>query len=317
MKRNITTLLQTACLSAGLFYCRSLSVSAVTEAEVQAQVSTAGREAVTGSVFIWFLCAIAFLKVSRKLDSFLAGIGLPVGNTGGSLLAEAMVAFRGMGSLLSFSGIRSTQGTGELRPGSRRQNTFSGGLAGIVSRRTTQSAASYATASGSGSGTDAAGSSPSTLGGRLYAASVSRGGSFANSVTGSIAAGNRREQGSITGDRAAEAFLSYFGFPAPVEGTGNIPAFSNVEIGGGRITGTEISEAHPDGITFGMYHAEAFDAPTGTYETVYAADGSAWYRQYAADTVERTPSMAPDGTAAYQDTIVRRLPPPPYRKDRI
>ena len=39
---------------------------AITESEVQTQEDSAGREAVTGNLFIWFLCAIAFLKVSQK-----------------------------------------------------------------------------------------------------------------------------------------------------------------------------------------------------------------------------------------------------------
>ena len=41
---------------------------AVTEAEVQEQVEAVGKESVTSNVFIWFLCAIAFLKVSQKID---------------------------------------------------------------------------------------------------------------------------------------------------------------------------------------------------------------------------------------------------------
>ena len=62
-------ILQTGLIAAGLFYCCNLPVFAVTEAEVQAQVAAVGREAVTGNVFIWFLCAVAFLKVSQKIMS--------------------------------------------------------------------------------------------------------------------------------------------------------------------------------------------------------------------------------------------------------
>lgn len=39
---------------------------ALTESEVQDQVNAVGKEAVTGNVFIWYLCAIAFLKVYKK-----------------------------------------------------------------------------------------------------------------------------------------------------------------------------------------------------------------------------------------------------------
>lgn len=42
---------------------------ALTESEVQNQVNAVGKEAVTGNIFVWFLCAIAFLKVSQKLTA--------------------------------------------------------------------------------------------------------------------------------------------------------------------------------------------------------------------------------------------------------
>lgn len=61
---------------------------AVTEDEVQQQVNAIGREGVTGNIFIWFLCAIGFLKVSQKIDSFMSSLGINVGHTGGSMLAE-------------------------------------------------------------------------------------------------------------------------------------------------------------------------------------------------------------------------------------
>ena len=35
-------------------------------------------------------------------------------------------------------------------------------------------------------------------------------------------------------------------------GAENVPTFQNVEIGGGRITGTEVTAEHPEGISFGM-----------------------------------------------------------------
>ena len=68
----------------------------LTEADVEAAVASQGKEAVTGNVFVWFLCAIGFLKVSQKIDSFMASLGVNVGRTGGSMLAELMVAGRGI-----------------------------------------------------------------------------------------------------------------------------------------------------------------------------------------------------------------------------
>ena len=53
----------------------SVPALAVTESEIQAQVDASGKETVAGNVLIWFLCAVAFLKVSQKIDSFMASLG--------------------------------------------------------------------------------------------------------------------------------------------------------------------------------------------------------------------------------------------------
>ena len=58
---------------------------------------------------------------------------------------------------------------------------------------------------------------------------------------------------------------------------------------GGRITGTEVTAEHPRGISFGMYHADQYVAPEGQYTTVHAVDGTAWYKQYAVDAVDKSP----------------------------
>ncbi len=296
-------------LSASLFLCHSQTAFAVTEAEVQAQVSTQGKEAVAGNVLIWFLCAIAFLKVSQKIDSFMSSLGINVGHTGGSMLAEAMIAARGGGAVRSFSrgGIHvSGSGAGPAAAGG---SVVKGGLAGIVSRRVTNNAVQGATSHGQ--------KMPGGLGGRIYSSSVSHGGTFANNVISTVAQGSISTIGSMTGEKASEALFSYLGYAALEEGAANVPAFSDVEIGGGRITGTETSTSFPEGIAFGMYDAAQYAAPEGNFTTVQAVDGSSWYKQYAADTVDKTPYMAPDGEIAYRETIVKKLPPAPKRKDRM
>lgn len=311
-------ILSAAVLAAALLGSQCLPVFAVTEAEVQAQVASAGRESVTGNVFIWFLCAIAFLKVSQKIDSFLSGLGIHVGNTGGSLLAEAMMTAKGIGSMMS------SGGRGIVRGGASRfgsgfgKGGFSGGIAGIVNRQITNSAKQSVLDPSNKRPEASDGGRPSGgLGERIYSSSVSKGGSFANSVISTIATGNIKDHGSITGEKASEALMSYMGYNALEEGSKNVPSFSDVEIGGGHITGTETSENYPEGISFGMYHTGQYAAPQGAYETVQTVDGSSWYKQYAADTVEKTPYKAPDGSVAYQESIVKKLPPAPTRKDRI
>lgn len=274
---------------------------ALTESEVQQQVDSVGKEAVTGNVFIWFLCAVGFLKISQKIDSFLSSLGINVGNTGGSMLAEAMIAARTVMSVGHHGGAK----TGNAGSASNA-GFMSGGLAGVVGRNITNSAVKNATDNGSGG-----------LGGKAFASSMSKGGSFANRAIGTVATGNISSMGSMTGEKAAAALSSYMGYTALGPGAEDVPAFSNVEIGGGRITATEKTSDCPEGIEFGMYHTEQYTAPTGNYSTVMTADGTTWYKQYAADTVEKTPYKDSDGSIAYRESIVKRLPDPPKRKDRI
>lgn len=282
----------------------AVPVFAVTEAEVQQQVNAVGKETVTGNIFIWFLCAIGFLKVSQKIDSFMSSLGINVGHTGGSMLAEALIAARGVATVKSFGGGHGRGGS----HGSTGESAgfMSGGLAGVVGRSFQHGAVKNATGNGSGG-----------LGGKAFASSMNKGGGFANRIIGTVATGSISTTGSMTGEKASAALSSYLGYTALGEGAEDVPAFSNVEIGGGRIMATETSGEYPEGIAVGMYHADQYMAPSGEYSTVTATDGTTWYKQYAADTVERKPYKAPDGNIAYNESIVKKLPDPPKRKERI
>lgn len=289
---------------------------AVTEAEVEAQVAVIGKDGVAGNVLIWFLCAVAFLKISQKIDSFMSSLGINVGHTGGSLMAEALIAARGIGAVRGFRGGGrggSGSGGGGGSGGGSSGGFLSGGLAGVVGRSVTRGAIQSTTAPSSGPGSDSTGG----IGGRVYASSVAKGGNFANSVIGTVATGNIGSMGSITGAKAEEALQSYMGYAGMEPGKDGVPSFSNVEIGGGRITGVETSEDHPEGIAFGMYSTAQYTAPEGEYSKVYSADGNEWYKQYAADAVEKTPYKAPDGSVAYLESITKKLPPVPRRKDKL
>lgn len=281
---------------------------ALTESEVQDQVNAVGKEAVTGNIFVWFLCAIAFLKVSQKIDSFMSSLGINVGHTGGSMLAEAMIAMRGVGVAKSFMGGRGGGGGGGSSDGSSGGgNTFmKGGLSGVVSRKVTNTAINNANGSKSGG-----------LGGMAFNSSLGKGGGFANSVIGKIATGSIASTGTISGEKAADSLMSYMGYTALGPDAEDVPSFSNVEIGGGHIFATEANAEHPEGIAMGMYHADQYMPPDGEYTTVTTADGSSWYKQYATDTVERKPYKAEDGSVAYNESIVQKLPKAPPRKDRI
>lgn len=131
-----------------------------------------------------------------------------------------------------------------------------------------------------------------------------------------VAAGDLHSTGSITGEFASQALSSYMGITAQGDAAPQI-SYSDVEIGGGRITGTEYSPEHPEGISFGMYHTGQYAAPDGEHQKVFSADGAQWYKQYAVDTVIKKPFTAPDGEIDYHKEIVKKMPDPPKRKDRM
>ncbi|MDR0917251.1 MAG: hypothetical protein LBN02_08730 [Oscillospiraceae bacterium] len=427
----------------------STTAFAVTESDVQAQVNAQGREAVTGNVFIWFLCAIAFLKISQKIDSFMSSLGINVGHTGGSMMAEAVIAARGVtaGKNLFSGGFggkgsRGSSGSGGASGSSGADGAgfMAGGLAGVVGRKVQSGAVSNATGQ-SGGGMFAG------IGGKVFQSSLNKGGDYANNVIGAVAKGNINQMGTITGDKAASALQSYMnlggassdvseashipggpgsgsagvddvilastaepstpevggipmspvtmgadtpgsadipmspgapdisaaeggGIPiSPVTLSGDTPSvsvpsgigdtiayseaseddpyippvsyrtgsdvadsspdytvppmpvalvqYSEVEIGGGRITGYDSSETGGESRQFAMYSAEQYIKPEGGHDTLTAVDGSKWYRQYARNAVEKTPYKAPDGSVAYNEKIVQKLPAMPRRKDRV
>ena len=133
----------------------STSAFAISESDVESAVSASGKEAVSGNVLVWFLCAIAFLKVSQKIDSFLSSLGLNVGHTGGSMLSEAMIAMRAINTATSAVGSAlgscsrhgSAPASGKSSSGSAAAaGFFSGGLVGMASRKIASDAVRTATA---------------------------------------------------------------------------------------------------------------------------------------------------------------------------
>ena len=198
-KKLIPFLVLTACLV--LFCSMPVFAAELTEADVEAAVASQGKEAVTGNVFVWFLCAIAFLKVSQKIDSFLASLGINVGNTGGNMMAELLIAGRSLtGSMRSHGGGGYHKASS---PGSAAVagSFLSGGLAGAVGRQVQREAVNSATGY----------TEHSSIGNMLYQSSLNKGGDFANQVISNIAQGNYGQVGSIKGADAQKAFTSYMG----------------------------------------------------------------------------------------------------------
>ena len=198
-----------------------------------------------GNLFIWFLCAIAFLKVSQKIDSFMASLGISVGHTGGSMLGEALIIARSLGGFKK-GGIGSfgSNKSGVSGSTSGADGALSGGLAGIISQKAAAGAASNLTSEkGSSSGFF------SGLGGKMYESSAGEEGGFASRVIGGIATGTAAQNGVISGEKAADAFQAYMG---PM---GGIPISNEAEDGSGMqptLTPTEGIPTSPETAEDGM-----------------------------------------------------------------
>lgn len=182
----------------------------LTEDEAKAAVEAQGKETVSGNLLVWFLCAIAFLKVSQKIDSFMAMLGINVGRTGGGAFTDVIVAMRGAAGMAKMAG----GGLGSAfggRPGSSGASStgrgagaggLAGGLAGMVSRQAVSRTAEQVTKE-SGEGGLMAG-----IGSQLYDSSLGKEKGFAQEVISSVATG---DGGVMTGDKAVDAFNAYMG----------------------------------------------------------------------------------------------------------
>ena len=216
MKKTLFSLF--TALSLALLYCPI--AFALTEDEATAAVDAQGKDAVSGNLFLWLLCAIAFLKVATKLDGILHSLGIGVSRSPGSMLSEALLAFRGFEIGKAFMGLGATKAaTSTATAKATPSNTFAGGLSGVVSRHVQRSTASSISGQSGGIG--------ASLGGSMYHNSLGKDGGFASKVIGSIATG--QTGGSITGDSAVEALNGYFASTSdaeamPIPATGeNIP----------------------------------------------------------------------------------------------
>ena len=210
----------TACLLLILLMALlSTSAFAVDESEVESAIAASGQDAVAGNLFIWFLCAVSFLKISQKIDSFMTSLGINVGRTGGSMMAEMLIAGRALGGAAKATGgaignifnrghsNTTNQATGQAFTGG------GGGMIGVAKRAVGNAAAASATNTAVGLG--------SVVGGAMFGSSLNNGGKFATDVVGAVATGNISKVGSITGAKAAQALTSYLGYGATAgNGTG-------------------------------------------------------------------------------------------------
>lgn len=187
----------------------------IDEGDVHSAVTEQGKEAVAGNIFIWFLCAIGFLKISQKIDSFLSALGINTARTGGSMLGELMIVGRtiagaagtSLGGMFHRGGSPSRGGAHQPPAGSACvTNQFGQGIIGMAQQSTANQAASAVT--GKASGLSGA------VGSQLFKSSLHKGGQFATDVVHSVATGEMQQMGTMTGAMAAGAMAGYMGYAA-------------------------------------------------------------------------------------------------------
>lgn len=248
------------CILMAVMIVLSTTAFAIDETEVESAIAASSQEEVAGNVFIWFLCAIAFLKISQKIDSFMSSLGINVGRTGGSMLGELMIAGKAIGAAAkatggAIGGVFNRNHSSSSTTNRAAGQGFTGGgngLVGVAHRVAGNAAASSATGRGSGLG--------SVVGGAMFGSSLKSGGKFATDVVGAVATGNISAMGSITGNQASEALTSYLGYSSgqgtasdsAEHGTDTSPSGFEPDFSSGGIPGklsTPMAEPAEDHIT--------------------------------------------------------------------
>ena len=200
---------------------------------------------------------------------------------------------------------------------------MSGGLAGVINRNITNSAVKTATTSSESKPSGSMGGLGAVVqgvsggvGGKLYSSSVSKGGYLPITSSAPVATGSIAAQGTILEKRRRRR--------CPLHGLCRF----------GRRCRTYSYLFQRGNRWRQNYRYRNFRGTSGrdcfrnvsycpicrtrsAHTTVHAADGTSWYKQYTVDTVDKSPYLAPDGSIAYNESIVKKLPPTPRRKDKI
>lgn len=232
------------CITVCAVLLLSTTAFAIDESQVESAIAASSREEVAGNVFIWFLCAVAFLKISQKIDSFMTSLGINVGRTGGSMLAELMIAGRAIGSAVratggSFGSVFNRSSSHSSTTNRAAGQGFSGGgsgLIGVAHRAAGNAAVANATGRSSGIG--------SVIGGAMFASSMKNNGKFAADVVSTVATGSISSVGTISGPQASEALTSYLGYGNTAAGM-SAAGSSASSFGGGGAPGAEGSAGSP------------------------------------------------------------------------
>lgn len=218
-----------------------------------------------GSIFLWFFCALAFLKTAQRFDSYLASIGLNVAQTGSSMGMEMLMAAR---VLTGFASSASSAGSVFRNTSAAGTATATGFAAGFANRFKPNSYVRDAVVEG-GSRMGLGGSVGFV--GRAFGGIAARNGAtLTGDSISSVATRPDSVSGSIGGDIANRSLGNYM----PQLGRHTL---SNTQITGGHIS-TTATDAAGKTSNVELFNAAQFEAPTAPHSLVNAADGSSWYQ---------------------------------------
>lgn len=220
-----------------------------------------------GSIFLWFFCALAFLKTAQKFDSYLAAMGMNVAQTGSSMGMEILMAARVVSG--ASHGVKSASSV--FRGNNVSTGTVAaseGFTAGFVSRFKGNSYVRDAVVDGG---------SPMGMGGSIGFVARAFGGIAARNgatLTGesiaSVAARPENISGTIAGEIADRSLGNY------------IPQLAHWKLSNTKITGGHISTTAtgPEGKTSSveLYQASQFEKPSAPHSVVTSSDGGTWYQ---------------------------------------
>lgn len=217
-----------------------------------------------GSIFLWFFCALAFLKVAQKFDGYLSSLGMSVAQTGSSMGMELLMMARvigggtrgvkSAGSVFGGRGTASAQTTGSFA--SEFANRFKG------NSYVRDAVVDGGIRMGAGGG----------LGfvGRAFGGMAARSGAVLTGESiSSVASRSPDISGSIAGEIADRSLTNYMPHLAGYQ-------LQDTRIGGGHISTSAITK---DGshASVEMFDTARYEKPEGPYTKVTASDGSQWY----------------------------------------
>lgn len=219
-----------------------------------------------GSVFLWLFCALAFLKVAQRFDSYLASIGLNVAQTGAGLGMELLVASRlvlgGVGGGFRSAGSMFSGGGGPVGGGL-------GGFAGkFMDRFKGNSYVRDAVVQG---GVRMGAGGPLGFIGRAFGGLAAKNGAkLTGDSIASVANRLPKQSGGIAGNIADRSLGNYM---PHLKGQ----TLNGTQISGGQITTNAVGD---DGKTTAlrMFNAAQYEEPSDPHTVVTASDGSQWYQ---------------------------------------